>query len=119
MTGFGTPAGPALIWCPFADEESAAEAAGHLLDERLIACANILAAMRSLYSWNGERGDGTEVGVLFKTYAALLDRATGRLAENHPYDTPAILGWTADAASPATAAWLGESVAGEGQTRGA
>src|SRR5690606_34158659 len=76
----------ALIWCPFADEASAAAAANRLLDEGLVACANILPPMRSLYIWRGERGDTREVGVLFKTDASLLERATARLAEIHPYD---------------------------------
>jgi len=111
--------GPALIWCPFADPDSAGQAAERLLDEGLIACANILPPMRSLYCWRGERGEGVEVGVLFKTDAALLDRATERLAAIHPYDTPAILGWKVDAASPATAGWLGELVSGERQPDGA
>ncbi len=100
--------GPALIWCSFADAGSAERAAGQLLDEGLVACANILPPMRSLYRWRGERGAGVETGVLFKTNAALLERATGRLAELHPYDEPAILGWRTDHASPATAAWLAE-----------
>jgi periplasmic divalent cation tolerance protein len=113
------PLGPALIWCPFADAESAERAAGLLLDEGLIACANILPPMRSLYCWNGDRGEGAEVGVLFKTDAALLDRAVKRLAEVHPYDTPAVLGWTVDAASPATAGWLGELVQRQGQPHAA
>ena len=104
--------GPALIWCPFADEDSAAEAAAVLLDEKLIACANVLPAMRSLYCWNGERGEGRECGVLFKTDAALLDAACERLAQVHPYDQPAILGWRCDATTPGTAAWLG-ALAGE------
>jgi len=103
----------ALIWCPFADEASAAAAAGQLLDEGLIACANILPAMRSLYVWRGERGEATEVGVLFKTDAALLDRATARLAEIHPYDTPAVLGWRPDTAAPATRDWLRSLVRGD------
>ena len=96
----------ALIWCPFADEASAEAAARQLLDERLIACANILPPMRSLFVWQGERGEAVEVGVLFKTDAALLDRATARLAEIHPYDTPAVLGWRADTAARPTAEWL-------------
>ena len=100
----------AMIWCPFADEASAAAAAAQLLDERLIACANILPPMRSLYTWQGERGEATEVGVLFKTDASALDRATARLAEIHPYDTPAVLGWRADTAAKATAEWLWASV---------
>ena len=86
----------ALIWCPFGDEPSAAAAASQLLDEGLVACANILPPMRSLYAWKGERGEGREVAVLFKTDASLLDRATERLAEIHPYDAPAVLGWRAE-----------------------
>ena len=102
----------ALIWCPFADEASAIAAAEQLLDERLVACANVLAPMRSLYVWDGERGEASEVGVLFKTDASALDRATARLAEIHPYDTPAVLGWRTDAAAKPTAEWLWASVRG-------
>jgi periplasmic divalent cation tolerance protein len=102
----------ALIWCPFADAESAARVAGQLLDERLIACANILPTMRSLYTWQGKRGEAVEVGVLFKTDGSALDRATARLAELHPYDTPAVLGWRVDTASKPTAEWLWSAVRG-------
>ena len=105
-----TPAGPALIWSPFADPESAETAASRLLDEGLIACANLLPAVRSLYVWQGERGEGAECGALFKTDAALLDAAIARLAQLHPYETPAITGWRCDAAAPATLAWLGALV---------
>ena len=105
----------ALIWCPFADEDSAASVARRLLDEKLIACANVLGPMRSLYEWNGERGDEREVGVLFKTDAAALDRATARLAEIHPYDAPAVLGWRTDTAARPTAEWLWASVRPEGR----
>jgi len=103
----------ALLWCPFADEASAAEAARQLLDEGLVACVNILPPMRSLYSWRGERGEAIEVGVLFKTDAALLSEATARLAEIHPYDAPSVLGWRADTAAAPTADWLGALVRGE------
>jgi periplasmic divalent cation tolerance protein len=99
--------GPALIWCPFADAAGAEAVAAQLLDEGLVACANLLPGMRSLYVWRGERGQAEECAALFKTDAALLERATARLAELHPYDEPAVIGWRADAASPATAAWLG------------
>ena len=100
-------AGPALIWCPFPDAATATATAKTLLDERLVACANVLPAMLSLFEWNGERGEATEAGALFKTDAALLERAITRLAEEHPYDEPAILGWRCDAATPGTLAWLG------------
>lgn len=96
----------ALIWCPFGDVESAEAAAGQLLEERLIACANILPVVRSLYRWNGERGEGSEVAVLFKTRADLVNAAVARLEALHPYDAPAISGWRCDAAGAATLSWL-------------
>lgn len=98
---------PALIWCPFASEEEAAAVCSRLLDEGLIACANILPAMRSLYQWQGERGDTAETGVLLKTNAELLPRAIERLEELHPYDAPAISGWVTDQAGKAMQDWLG------------
>lgn len=98
--------GPALVWCPFPDDKSAANACSILLDEKLIACANMLPGMVSMFAWQGERGESNETGVLLKTDAALLEQMIRRLGELHPYDEPAIVGWRCDAASPATAAWL-------------
>ena len=97
----------AFIWSPFASEDDAAKAAAQLLDEGLIACANLM-PVRSLYVWKGERGEARECGALFKTTDGLLDKAIARLAEIHPYEMPAITGWRADKAAPATAAWLAE-----------
>lgn len=104
---------PALIWCPFPDESEAKGVAGQLLDEQLIGCANILPGMISMFSWEGERGEGREVGVLFKTDAELLGRAIDRLADLHSYDTPAITGWRIDASTEATRVWLGGLTNGE------
>jgi periplasmic divalent cation tolerance protein len=102
----------ALVWCPFPDAQSARVAADALLDEGLIACANILGAVESRFVWEGARATGSEVGVLFKTTAERLDDLVGRLGELHPYDTPAIIGWNADAAHPATLVWLTATVSG-------
>lgn len=97
---------PALIWCPFPDEESALSAMNTLLDEGLAACGNLLPGMTSVFVWNGEKDTAREFGLLVKTNAALLDAAVGRLAELHPYETPAVLGWRCDAGAPDTVAWL-------------
>jgi periplasmic divalent cation tolerance protein len=103
-------AGAALVWCPFPDAASAEVAAGILLDERLIACANILPAMRSVYLWQGQREVGEEVGVVFKTTAARLEAVVARVCTLHPYETPAVIGWRCDEAAPATLSWLQASV---------
>jgi len=45
----------AMAWCPFPDAQSAGEVADRLLDEGLIACANILPEMEARYTWRGTR----------------------------------------------------------------
>ena len=98
----------ALIYTPLPDADTARTIAGTLLDERLIACANILSAIESVFIWNGERGNAHETAVLFKTTQDKLDRAITRLGELHPYETPAIFGAVCDGAHPATLAWLAQ-----------
>jgi len=97
----------ALIYTVFASRDDARAVATRLLDERLIACANVIGQVEALFEWDGERGAGEEIAVLFKTHADRLDAATARLEALHPYETPAILGWRADASGAASARWLG------------
>jgi len=101
--------GAALVWCPFPDSPSARAAAELLLGVRLIACANILGAIESLFVCDGARASSTETAVLFKTTAENLPAVVAWLGKHHPYDTPAIIGWRCDAAHPATLAWLAAS----------
>lgn len=101
----------ALIWCPFEHEDAAHKVADALIDERLVACANIFPGMRSLFVWRGERDSSPECGALFKTTAPLLDATMQRLAELHPYVAPAITGWTVRAEA-GTLAWLQEETGG-------
>lgn len=105
---------PALIWCPFASAQEARVAAEALLQEQLVACANIVPEITSVFRYEGEVQSASEVGAVFKTRAGLLDAATIRLAELHPYEVPAICGWLVDSAPPETRAWLAASLAGGG-----
>ncbi len=95
----------ALIWSPFPDEAAARASVAALLDERLIACGNLVPGIHSLFVWRSAPGESDECGALLKTTAALRERAMRRLAELHPYETPAITGWTVHA-DAGTAAWL-------------
>lgn len=104
----------ALIWCPFPDRASARAVAGRLLDNKLIACANLIGPVESVFEWRGERGETEEVGVLFKTDAALLNKAVTAIEAEHPYDCPAVLGWRVDAAGRGASDWLSALVRSEG-----
>ncbi|GMN02520.1 divalent-cation tolerance protein CutA [Erythrobacter sp. MTPC3] len=102
-----TGPGAALVWCPFPDRESARAISGKLLDQKLIACANLIGEIESIFEWEGARSSDTEIGVLFKTSGDRLEDLVSVLGKLHPYDTPAIFGWPCGGTHPDTLEWLG------------
>ncbi|MEO1795273.1 MAG: divalent-cation tolerance protein CutA [Pseudomonadota bacterium] len=99
---------PILIYATFPDAESAKAAASALLGARLVACANVLAPMTSVYRWDGSVETGEELPVIFKTVAGRADAAMVAIAEAHPYDTPAILKLRPEGGHPPFLEWLAE-----------
>ena len=95
-----------LVWCPFPSEEEARSVISTLLDEGLVACANIIPGMISLYDWKGERGETREVGVLLKTHGSRLGDLSARLVQLHSYESPAIMHWDVAAFPDSTQLWL-------------
>jgi periplasmic divalent cation tolerance protein len=82
---------PILIYATFPDLAVAEAAATRLVAARLIACANLLTGMVSIYQWQGKIERGTEVVAILKTRAALTDRVIADVGAHHPYTTPALL----------------------------
>ena len=62
-----------------------------LVDERLVACGNILPGAVSIYRWEGEVHRDEESVVILKTTRRLLARMLARADELHPYDVPELL----------------------------
>lgn len=100
----------ALVWCPFPDRASAQAVAERLLEERLIACANLVDGMTSVFRWQGSVDSSSECGALFKTDASRLEDLVCRIAELHPYETPAVVGWPCPVAASATRDWIDDEV---------
>ncbi len=102
-----------LVLSTFASEEDAARIVRTLVEERLIACANLLPGARSIYRWKDGVADERETVALLKTrkqdWAALMSR----LSELHAYETPEIVAVRIAAGAPAYMAWLEASLAPE------
>lgn len=82
-----------LLYSTFPERDKAFSAARVLLDERLIACANVSAEMTSLYRWEGNIEQEAEVALIAKTGKDKVEAAVARLKELHSYELPAILAW--------------------------
>src|SRR5829696_389062 len=91
-----------------ADGDSAAFART-LVDARLAACVNILAAMQSIYRWEGKVDQETEQQLIIKTSRSRLPALWDRVRELHPYDVPEFIVLPIVDGHDAYLRWVGES----------
>ena len=71
--------------------EEAEKIAQTLLEERLIACANILGPAHSLFWWQGKIDTAQEHLILMKTRKDLFSKVSERVKVLHSYQTPEII----------------------------
>jgi periplasmic divalent cation tolerance protein len=62
-----------------------------LLEERLVACGNVVPGIRSIYRWKGQVADEAEVLLVLKTVRSRVPELIARTRELHPYEVPEIL----------------------------
>ena len=82
-----------LIWVyvTASDQEEATDIAQILVEERLVACANILGPTTAVYLWEGKVERSPEVAFIMKTRADLLDAVIEKVKKNLSYDCPCIV----------------------------
>lgn len=96
-----------LVTCPKTEAESLAT---KLLNEELIACANIVPAVLSVYKWKGEVAKDEESLLVMKTTANFYDRLEARVKELHSYEVPEVLALSVEKGSEAYIQWVQESL---------
>lgn len=99
-----------LFYVTCADTAEAERIASALLERKLIACANILPQMRSLYHWQGELCRSEECVLLLKSTADCSDEIIAAVQELHSYDTPCVLALPIEAGAPDFLQWIADSV---------
>jgi periplasmic divalent cation tolerance protein len=79
------------LYSTWPDRASAEAAAAALVQERLIACANILPEATSVFRWQDEVQRAAEVVMFAKTAAPRATAARDALIRLHPYDLPCVV----------------------------
>ena len=95
-----------MVFTTFANEADAERVVRALVEERLIACGNLVPGVRSLYRWEGKVADANEVMVLMKARKQDWPALMSRLSELHPYDTPECVALRIASGAPKYMAWL-------------
>ncbi len=92
------------------NKEEAAKIVRSLLKERLIACANIVGPVSSLFWWQGKIDEENEFLVFMKSHKSLFEKLSERVMEIHSYAVPEIIALPVIESSPPYLEWLKNSL---------
>lgn len=81
-----------------------------LLNEKLIACANIVGPVSSLFWWEGKIDKASEFLVFMKSHENLFERLAGRVKEIHSYEVPEVIALPIKKGLPSYLDWLSTSL---------
>ncbi len=102
-------AGEIVVFITASSPDEAEKIARALVDGHLIACANILSGVRSIFFWDGKTQDGQETLLICKTRQPLLDRVIEQVKTLHSYSVPEVIALPVAGGSPEYLSWLNET----------
>ena len=89
-----------------ADAERLTALTRTLVEERLVACGQHVAPIRSVFRWDGAVQEETEARVALHTRRSLVPAITARADALHPYDVPCVIALPLVGGNPAYLAWI-------------
>lgn len=99
-----------LIYVTCGDKENADVIATTLVQEKLAACVNILAAIESVYRWQGKVESATEILLMIKTRREHMANLRERVCKLHQYELPEIIAVPIEDGHEPYLNWITESV---------
>jgi len=79
-----------------------------LVENKLVACVNILPHVESIYSWEGKIESDQEVEVLLKTDESHFEEIKSYIEKHASYDVPAILAFPVLAGNADYLSWINQ-----------
>ncbi len=97
-----------LIYITTKDEEEAKKIGKTLVEEKLAACVNIH-PIKSIYWWEEEIMEESEIAMFVKTKAELVDEVIKRVKQLHSYEVPCIISLPIEKGYPDFLKWINQS----------
>lgn len=98
-----------VIFITAPSEDEAAKISRALVEARLAACVNIVRNIRSIYTWQGNIEDASEVLMIVKSRNKLLTALSAKVRELHSYELPEIIALPITGGSEDYLKWIRES----------
>ena len=105
--------GIVICWITAPTNSVAESLAKSLVQERLVACVNIIPKIRSVYSWEGKVCTDDEVLLMAKTKSTQIENISVHLKQNHPYEVPELISTRIESGLPAYFEWVNSVIKDE------
>ena len=99
-----------VLFITTATAEEAERISKALLNQRKVACVNIVPRVSSLFWWQDKLDSAQESLLLVKTKASLLDEIVRLVKELHSYDIPEIIALPIVGGNQDYLEWIGKEV---------
>lgn len=93
------------------DKKEAQKLARGLLEAKLVACANIVGDIRSLFWWDGKIDSASEALLILKSKKSLFKKVESLVKSLHSYQTPEIIALPLTDGSKSYLDWIKSSCA--------
>ena len=80
-----------VVLCTVPDVDTGAKIARTLVDEKLCACVNLVAGLRSIYRWEGKVTEDAEALCIIKSTRSAFEALRARISALHPYQVPEVI----------------------------
>ena len=98
-----------VIFITVAGIEEARKLARVLVDQRQVACANIVPTVKSLFRWQDKVEEEEEALMVLKTRASLFPEIVAQVKKQHSYEVPEIIALPIAAGNPDYLDWIDET----------
>ena len=98
-----------VVFCSFPCKDDVRQVGTLLVERGYAACINILPAVESIYSWEGELQRDEEVLMFIKTTRKAFPLLSRELKSIHPYDEPEIIALPVSDGSAGYLNWLSDT----------
>jgi periplasmic divalent cation tolerance protein len=99
-----------FIYMTAGSRQEAAKIGKELVISRLAACVNILDNMNSIYMWQGEVQEDSEVVMIAKTTEDRVPQLVEKVKSLHSYECPCIVSIPVTGGNQAFLDWIAEEV---------
>ncbi len=99
-----------VVFVTAKDRAEAKKISDQLLEKKLIACANIVEGVESVFWWQGKIDQAKETLIILKSKQSLFKKIVKTVKANHSYDVPEVIALPIVDGNPDYLKWIDESL---------